>query len=214
MKIANNILRYYLRNVYFLCGTACGGKTTLSKALAQKHGLLLYEENATYAISKLIADRQNQPAQCTHFPSWEFYFNRPYQQYHQWLQEVAEEQLPVALIELIKLAEHQRVVADMHMPVQTALSISERERIVFLVAEPDLVVKDYYHRPDHKDFYDCIMALPEPEKALCNISKMLKYGTEMFLKELYQSDVFYLLRDETSTIENRLQRVEKHFGLS
>ena len=32
MNIPNNILKHYLRNVSFFCGTACGGKTTISKA--------------------------------------------------------------------------------------------------------------------------------------------------------------------------------------
>lgn len=35
MKIANNILKYYLRNVYFITGTAYAGKSTTVKMLAE-----------------------------------------------------------------------------------------------------------------------------------------------------------------------------------
>ncbi len=37
MHIADNIIRHHLRNMYFLAGTACGGKTTMSRALAENH---------------------------------------------------------------------------------------------------------------------------------------------------------------------------------
>lgn len=38
MKIENNIIKHHLKNVYFIGGTACGGKTTISKVLAEKYG--------------------------------------------------------------------------------------------------------------------------------------------------------------------------------
>ena len=36
MKIANNIIKDHLKNVYFLCGGAYGGKTTMAKLLEEK----------------------------------------------------------------------------------------------------------------------------------------------------------------------------------
>ncbi|MBP5605832.1 MAG: hypothetical protein J6X60_09875 [Ruminiclostridium sp.] len=39
MKIANNIIRSHLKNVYFLCGGAYGGKTTIAKLPEEKHGV-------------------------------------------------------------------------------------------------------------------------------------------------------------------------------
>ena len=38
MKIANNIIKDHLKNVYFLCGGAYGGKTTMAKLIEEKHG--------------------------------------------------------------------------------------------------------------------------------------------------------------------------------
>ena len=45
MNIQDNILKHYLKNVYFVCGTACGGKSTLSRALAEKHGHFVLANN-------------------------------------------------------------------------------------------------------------------------------------------------------------------------
>ena len=42
MHIANNILKHSLQSVYFLVGTACGGKITMAKAISQKHGFTYF----------------------------------------------------------------------------------------------------------------------------------------------------------------------------
>ena len=66
MNIQDNILKQYLKNVYFVCGTACGGKSTLSRALAEKHGFLLYDADARFdehiALSGLRATTANSSA--------------------------------------------------------------------------------------------------------------------------------------------------------
>ena len=40
MKLQDNVLKAYLKNVLFISGTPCGGKTTVSRRLAEKYGLL------------------------------------------------------------------------------------------------------------------------------------------------------------------------------
>ena len=45
MNIAENILKHSLQNVYFLAGTAMGGKTTMSKELAKKYGFVHFNDN-------------------------------------------------------------------------------------------------------------------------------------------------------------------------
>lgn len=40
MQIENNILKYYLQNVYFITGTAYAGKSTAAKMLAEKYGMI------------------------------------------------------------------------------------------------------------------------------------------------------------------------------
>lgn len=45
MEIESNILKYYLKNCYFINGTACAGKSTMCRMLAEKYDMLYYEEN-------------------------------------------------------------------------------------------------------------------------------------------------------------------------
>jgi hypothetical protein len=190
MNIADNILKYHLKNVYFICGTACGGKTTISRALAEKYGFVLYDMDTRYPENDLIADNVNQPAMTTKFPSWEYYFNRPYKEYGEWLKNSMNEQIPMALIELIKLSQNQKVVADIHLSVDTASRISDFNRVVFLIARPELISKDYYKRPDHRDLYDCIMSLSDPEKSFENCSKTLEYCNGSIYNEAKNSELF------------------------
>ena len=64
MKIENNILKYYLRNVYFITGTAYAGKSTMVKMLAEKYGMVCCGENYHSAVSDMVATPDVQPDLC------------------------------------------------------------------------------------------------------------------------------------------------------
>ena len=40
MKIENNVLKHYLKNVYFITGTAYAGKSTTVRMLAERYGMI------------------------------------------------------------------------------------------------------------------------------------------------------------------------------
>ena len=56
MHIENNILRYYLRNVYFITGTAYAGKATMVKRLSEKYGMIACGENFHNEITSKVAE--------------------------------------------------------------------------------------------------------------------------------------------------------------
>lgn len=213
MNISDNILKHNLKNVYFLAGTACGGKTTLSKIIAEKYGFYLYDEGIFYNEHKKIASEIHQPRMTEKFPDWEFYFNRPPVEYSEWLSGSSAEELEMILIDLIKLSENQKVIVEFHEKPETVKLFTDYNRIAFLVAEPELVIKDYYDRDGHREIYDCIMGLSNSAKTLENVNNMLIYGTNEMLERVYNSGLFYIKRDGNSTVENTLASLEKHFGL-
>jgi len=213
MIIPTNLLKHYLRNVYFFCGTACGGKTTISKAFAEKHGLFWLDEKTLNKQMESIAVPEHQPAWCSRPTDWEVYFNRPYNEYHQWLSDCSNELLPMELLELIQSSANHEVAVDMYnMPPKMAIELTEPNRIVFLVTTSERMVRDYYDRPGHQEIRDCIMGLRDPQAAFENTNRMLAYGNHLFLDELYQSGLYYIMRDDDSTIEKTLALVERHFG--
>jgi dephospho-CoA kinase len=54
MKIENSILKHYLKNVYFITGTAYAGKSTAVKMLAERYGMLCCGENYHAELDSLI----------------------------------------------------------------------------------------------------------------------------------------------------------------
>lgn len=64
MKIENNIIRYYLRNVYFITGTAYAEKSTAVKLLAERCGLIFCGENYFTEVTDKVAEPSVQPDLC------------------------------------------------------------------------------------------------------------------------------------------------------
>ena len=213
MKIANNLLRPYLRNVYFFCGTVCGGKTTLSKAFAEKHQMQHLEEMALFEKFDELAEQDNQPVYFSQPQTWEEYFNRPYKEYAHWQEDLLMEQLPLAFLELIRLSATAPVAADITISPKKILELVNPDRIVFLVTTPEIVVKHYYDRPGPREIYETIMGLDNPQKTLENTNKALAYRTQLYLEELEESGVHYLVRNDNRSIEETLVLIDRHFGI-
>ena len=64
LKIENNILKHYLRNVYFITGTAYAGKSTMVKMLAERYDMVFCGENYYIPVSDAVATPDVQPDLC------------------------------------------------------------------------------------------------------------------------------------------------------
>jgi hypothetical protein len=160
-----------------------------------------------------LAEPAYQSAWCARPTDWETYFRRPYKEFWQWLQDCAAENLQLALLELVRLSARETVAVDLYnMPPGLAMQLTQPDHIVFLVAQPRRVVREYYDRPGHREIYDCIMALRDPEAALANTNQMLEYGARLYWDELLQTGLPYILRGDDSTVERTLALVEQQFG--
>lgn len=219
MKISDNMLKHNLKNVYFLGGTACGGKTTMGKAIAKKYNILHYDDNYhndSFKEFKSLCKPKHQPHNAKvdeiRANSWEDYFAR-LANGDDFLNNAILEQLEYVLLELMKLSQNQKVIADLHLPLELAKEITDYNKVAFLITSPDNVVKDYYQRNDHKDIYELIMSLDEPQISLDNLHTYLYNGTNNFSNSVKSSDFFYIIRDENSTVEKTLSLLEKHFEL-
>ena len=213
MNIPINILRHYLRDVYFLCGTACGGKTTISKALAERHSLLWLGEDELNAEMLRVAAPAHQPAWCSRPADWEAYFNRPYREFAQWLDDCIAEQVPLMVLELIKRCAERPVAVDLPFAVRTAMELAAPDHLVFLVTAPEIMARNYFNRPGHSEILDEIMRLRDPQKALANTHRTLEYMTQKTLDEVRQSGAPWVMRNERSTVEGTLAQVEQIFQL-
>lgn len=220
MNIAENILKYSLQNVYFLVGTPCGGKTTAASALCAKHGFYHFNDNwhedSFKVWQSLIDERyQKQASKRQAVTDWEAYFGRSVEEF------LAAgdtngygEYLEYAVIELIKHSMHQTVVADVSMPMELLVQLSDYERIACMLATPDMVTCEQYgKREDHREFLECLLSLSEPEKKIATQNELFRIGVEKAHEEAREYRLFSIVRTEHSTVEDTLRRLEGHFGL-
>ncbi|MCL2407926.1 MAG: AAA family ATPase [Defluviitaleaceae bacterium] len=220
MNIANNILRHSLQNVYFLVGTACGGKTTMAGALAEKHGFIHYNDNWNEDNHKVwlsIINERYQPNSSKRKEiDWEAYFSRTVEEFLADRNDNhgANEALEFSILELVKLSQNNKVIADVWIEdMDFLLEISDRSRIACLLAPGELIIRDYYGRDDHKDFTDCIKSLKNPEKKFETQNELFRIGAKEFLDKAIKYNLFKVMRADDSTIKGTLQLLEQHFNI-
>lgn len=221
MNIAENILKNSLQNVYFLTGTACGGKTTAATALSKKYGLVHFNDNwheDRFKEYRSICNERYQPqsTQKKETTDWEAYFGRSVEQFLADIGDYGEfdEYIEFMIIDLIKLSQNQRVIADIGVPLKLLTQLSDYNRIACLLATPDMVTcANYGKREDHKEFLDCILSLKEPEKKIAVQDELFRINVEKIYADVREYGLFNIVRDDESTVENTMRLLEAHFGL-
>ena len=212
MIFQDNVIKEYLKNVYFVTGTSCGGKTTISRELAKRHNLLVYDIDEQFPNHQKISDAAFQPAMNKGFKDADEFFGRTVEEYRKWLIDNTREQLDFVLLELIRLSQNQKVLCDCHLTMEQAQKITDPSRIVFLIKEPFNIVDDYCNRPDHHGFRDFINSASDVEKAKAVCNETLKSLNENHYNAIKNSQYFWIERTKDSTIDETVEKVERHFG--
>ena len=212
MIFQDNIIKEYLKNVYFLTGTPCGGKTTISRELAKRHNLLVFDIDEQFEQHQKLSDAVFQPAMNKNFKDADEFFGRSVEEYKNWLISNTREQLDFVLLDLIRLSQNQIVLCDCHLTMEQAEKITDPSRIVFLIREPSNLVEEYCNRPDHQGFCNFINSASDPVKAKETCSATLQSLNEKHYRDIKESDYFWLERTKSSTVEDTVRKVEEHFG--
>lgn len=213
MNIQDNILKYHLKNVYFICGTACAGKTTMSKMLAEKHGFYLYDMDKEYSAHRAISDELHQPDTCYHGKNFHEQWMRPIKEQARWNINSLKEQTEMVLIDLIKLSENQIVVADVLYTPDYIPEIIDYNHLIFLTVDKSVIRETYFNRPEKKEFYEFIKKQEMNSIYFENIFQSLELTNEIEQKLMNDSGFLILERTANSTKEMLLSQIEKHFGL-
>lgn len=93
MIFQDNVIKKYLKNVYFITGTPCGGKTTISRELAKRYDFPVYDVDEQFANHQKISNTAFQPAMNKVFKDADEFFGRTVEEYKKWLIENTREQL-------------------------------------------------------------------------------------------------------------------------
>ena len=213
MIFQNNVIKEYLKNVYFISGTPCGGKTTISRELAKRHNLLVYDIDEQFANHQRISNSAYQPSMNKVFRDADEFFGRTVEEYKEWLINNTREQLDFVLLDLVRLSQNKLVLCDCHLTMDEAEKCTEAFRIVFLIKEPLNLVEDYCNRPDHQGFSDFINSASDIKKAKATCNATLEVLNKKKYNDIKSGNYLWIERTPNSTVNETVRKVEQHFGL-
>lgn len=215
MLIQDNILKEYLKNVYFITGTATGGKSTISRALGKKFGFEVFNIDDRFEEHRAKSDPHIQVNMNKIFADADEFFLRPVEEYTQWLHDNAREQLDFIILDLIRISQDRPVICDSHITVEEADALTVPERTVFLIKEPTDIselISDYAGRPDHTGFRDYLYSASDVDRAKENCGRVLFELNRDACKKIRASRYHWIERTKSSTVEKTLAMVAEHFG--
>jgi len=190
----------------------------MSKALAKKHGFIRYNDNwqeSHFKTWQSIIDEKYQPNSTKRKQiDWETYFSRSVEEFLADKNDNhgGNEYLQFLIIELIKLSQNNKVIADIWIEdFEFLMEISDYSRVACLLAPGELIIRDYYQREDHKEFTECIKSLTEPEKKFETQNELFRIGAREMAEKAEKHGLFRVMRSEESTIEGTLKILEEHF---
>ncbi len=220
MNINNLIIKYYLKNVMFITGTAYAGKSTMVKMLADKYGLVHCGENYDCIPDGILTPEQ-YPNLCYFqtMKDWQEFVNRSPEEYEKWIfanmQEIAEFEIAF----LIHISKSQKVIVDTNIPLDILHEISDYNKVAVMLSPQSMSVEHFFDRddPDKAFLYQQILKADNPKKTMENYcAGIARINSKEHYDELANSGYFTIIRKDTLT-DTKLETLgilAKHFGLT
>ncbi len=220
IEIESNILRYYLRNVYFITGTAYAGKSTMAAMLADKYGMVHCGENyhARHCDRFVTPEYQPNIAYFQTMKDWQEFINRTPDEYAGWIEGTSREAAQIEIAELLRIPEGQKAIADTNIPLEVLREISDYRRVAIMLSPQPMSVDRFFDRDDvEKQFLlEQIRLAENPEKTMDNFKKCLaRINSRERYDEFLNSGFFATIREDAAA-DSRLEtmnRLAEHFQL-
>ena len=220
MKIENNILRHYLRNAYFITGTAYAGKTTTVKMLADRYDMILCGENYHSTVSDIVATPDLQPDICflNTLTDWKAFVTRTPEEYERWIYGAGKEAAEFEVAELISISQNRSVIVDTNIPVDILKEISDYNHVAVMLSPQSMSVDRFFDRsdPEKQFLLNVIESCEDSETVMENYRKGLALiNSQKHYDEYANSGFFTVVRQDTEkdTREEVCDIIAKHFGL-
>lgn len=221
MKIENNIIKHYLKDVYFITGTAYAGKSTAVKALSERYDMIFCGENYDMEVSQEVADPALQPDLCyiRQLTDWKDFVTRTPEEYERWIFGVKEEAAGFEVAQLIALSgQGKKMIVDTNIPLDLLHEISDYDHVAVMLAPQSMSVDRFFDRsdPEKQFLLGVIESCDDPEAVMKNYREGLALiNSRKHYDEYAQSGFFTLVRgdDGRDTREEVVRTLAKHFGL-
>lgn len=220
MKIENNILKHYLKNVYFITGTAYAGKSTTVKMLAKKYDMVFCGENYHSAVSDIVATPDVQPDICftKNLTDWKKFVTRSPEEYKRWIYSVSKEAAEFEVAELIAVSRDRRVIVDTNIPIDILKEISDYNHVAIMLSPQSMSVERFFDRddPEKQFILSVIESCENSDEVMENYRKGLALiNSQKNYDEYMNSGFFTVVRqdNEKDTREEVCDIIARHFGL-
>jgi hypothetical protein len=213
VQIADNVIKAKLEQVYWVSGTACSGKTTVARALAEKFELGLYNADEMYAQHMTMASPEYQPSMCRQFPDLRSWFCQPLDEYSKGLDTNLREALDMVIIDAICLSRERPLVVEGSFSPKWLQHIAPSQRFAFMYARPELVRRDFFAREDKQDVLAAINALPDGERVREHVLNVVEHSARQWIETALQCGVQMFERTDHVAVAERVTLLARHFGL-
>ncbi|MBQ8790068.1 MAG: hypothetical protein IJZ51_02010 [Ruminiclostridium sp.] len=220
MKIENNILKHYLKNVYFITGTAYAGKSTTVKMLSERYDMIFCGENYHSAVSDIVATQDAQPDICyvNNLTDWREFVTRSPEEYERWIFGVGKEAAEFEIAELISLSGDRKVIVDTNIPIDVLKEISDYNHVAVMLSPQSMSVERFFDRddPEKQFLLSVIDSCENSAEVMENYRKGLALiNSKEHYDELAQSGFFTVMREDNGkdTREEVCDIIARHFGL-
>jgi len=223
IPISDNILKYYLRNVYFINGHSYAGKSTMVKMLAERYDMVFcgenYQSGMPDSFPKSELSRWKQPALCYFdtMSGWEEWLNLSPEEHWRWTFSCTQECIEVEIAELLKrAASGKKVIVDTNITPEVLRGISDYHRVAIMTSIPEEAAKRFFDRDDSdkKFMMEQIKLCKDPEATLANFNAQLEYKPPIDIDWEHTGFFTYKRTDyENDTREEVLALLAKHFLL-
>ena len=220
MKIANNIIRHYLRNCYFITGTAYAGKSTMVRMLADRYGMIHCGENYHSAISDFVATPEDQPdiSYLRLLEDWKDFVTRPPQEYERWIYSTAKEAAEFEVAQLLSMPRDRKIIVDTNIPVDLLREISDDGHVAVMLAPQAMSVERFFDRSDpEKQFLLRVIESCENSEAVMENYRqgLALINSQAHYDEYAQSGFFTIVREDDGrdTRQEVCDALARHFGL-
>lgn len=220
MKIENNILKHYLKNVYFITGTAYAGKSTTVKMLSERYDMIFCGENYHCKVSDTVATKELQPdiSYINNLTDWKDFVSRTPEEYERWIFGVGKEAAEFEVAELIAISRDKKVIVDTNIPVEVLKEISDYNHVAIMLSPQSMSVERFFDRkdPEKQFILSVIESCENSDEVMANYRRGLALiNSKEHYDELACSGFFTVIREDNGedTREAVCDKIAKHFGL-
>jgi guanylate kinase len=214
MNIPDNIISRKLKNVYFIIGGSCSGKTTSAKYLNEKYGMYHYGTDFMRKTYYESASIDYQPTLCRKIND---FYDLNIDEVIEYETNVINEVTPMIIADLIELSgKYEKIICEGVYAILIAPLISY-SKIIHLSTSNEIIKNDFFIRPLQLQILENIknridISDSEKEKRI-NHRIDMACGVISKIDEISKLNIKQYYRNEKSTINEMLNIIENHFEL-